>query len=123
MELAGLWKINDAVSLNGNYTYSDAKQGTTVAVRVPKQDFSISVAANISPEITSSLTANHIRDYKDTGGDMPNYTVVNAASSYMITDTLEGYIRFQNLLDSDYETIKDFNTGGRQIFAGIRATF
>jgi vitamin B12 transporter len=123
VELAGLWKINDAVSLNGNYTYSDAKQGTTVAVRVPKQDFSISVAANISPEITSSLTANHIRDYKDTGGNMPNYTVVNAASSYMITDTLEGYIRFQNLLDSDYETIKDFNTGGRQIFAGIRATF
>ena len=54
---------------------------------------------------------------------MPDYTVVNAVSSYAITDGLEGYFRFQNLLDSDYETIKDFNTGGRQIFAGIRATF
>ena len=98
-------------------------QGSNVAVRVPKHDLSISVSADISSDISTSLTANHIRDYKDTGGDMPNYTVVNAASSYMITDSLEGYIRFQNLLDSDYETIKDFNTGGRQIFAGIRATF
>ena len=123
VELSGLWKMNDTVSLNGNYTYTDAKQGTTVAVRVPKHDLSISIAAEISPEITTSLTANHIRDYKDTGGDMPDYTVVNAVSSYTITDGLEGYIRFQNLLDSDYETIKDFNTGGRQIFAGIRATF
>ena len=123
VELSGLWKMNDTVSLNGNYTYTDAKQGTAVAVRVPKHDLSISIAADISPEITTSLTANHIRDYKDTGGDMPDYTVVNAVSSYTITDGLEGYIRFQNLLDSDYETIKDFNTGGRQIFAGIRATF
>ena len=115
--------MNDTVSLKGNYTYTDAKQGTTVAVRVPKHDLSISISTEISPEITTSFTANHIRDYKDTGGDMPDYTVVNAFSSYTITDSLEGYIRFQNLLDSDYETVKDFNTGGRQIFAGIRATF
>ena len=123
VEIEGLWKISDLISFGGNYTQTDAMQGSNVAVRVPKHDLSISVSADISSDISTSLTANHIRDYKDTGGDMPNYTVVNAASSYMITDSLEGYIRFQNLLDSDYETIKDFNTGGRQIFAGIRASF
>jgi outer membrane cobalamin receptor len=32
-------------------------------------------------------------------------------------------VRIQDLMDTDYETVKDFNTGGRQIFAGIRATF
>ena len=28
-----------------------------------------------------------------------------------------------NIQSNDYEVVKDFNTGGRQIFAGIRATF
>ena len=95
---------------------------------MPKNDYSISVSASISPQISSSLTANHIRDYKDTVSgslvDMPNYTVVNAAARYTPSPIgLEGYVRVQDLMDSDYETIKDFNTGGRQIFAGIRATF
>ena len=123
LEVEGMWILSDDVSLKASYTYTDAKNGNAEAVRVPKHDYSVSVSANISPEITTSLSANHIRDYKDTGGDMPDYTVVNAASRYTITDRLEGYVRFQNLLDSDYETIKDFNTGGRQFFAGIRATF
>lgn len=123
LEVEGKWILSDDVSLKANYTYTDATKGNADAVRVPKHDYSATVSVNISPEITTSLNANHIRDYKDIGGDMPNYTVVNAASSYTITDNLEGYIRFQNLLDSDYETVKDFNTGGRQTFAGIRATF
>ena len=54
---------------------------------------------------------------------MPDYTVVNASSKYAFNEKLEGYLRIQNLMDADYETVKGFNTGGRQIFAGIRATF
>ena len=34
-----------------------------------------------------------------------------------------GSVLVPMLLDEDYEVVKDFNTGGRQIFAGIRATF
>ena len=123
VELEGNWNLNDLIVLSGSYSYTDAKQGNTTAVRVPRQDYSISIAANISPEISSSLTANHIRNYKDTVGDMPDYTVVNAAASYNFSQNWDGYIRVQNLMDTDYETVKDFNTGGRQIFAGIRATF
>jgi vitamin B12 transporter len=65
--------------------------------------------------------------YKDTVSgslvDMPDYTVTNLAVSYDISNNLLGYVRIQDLMDTDYETVKDFNTGGRQIFAGIRATF
>ena len=54
---------------------------------------------------------------------MPDYTVTNLAVSYDMSNNLLGYVRIQDLMDTDYETVKDFNTGGRQIFAGIRATF
>lgn len=123
LEVEGVWKMSDNIFLKGSYTYTDAKQGTTPAVRVPKYDYSGSVSVDVSPEITSSLSINYIVDYKDTTGDMPDYTVVNASSKYAFNEKLEGYLRVQNLMDADYETVKDFNTGGRQIFAGIRASF
>ena len=127
LEIEGLWKISDLISVGGNYTHTDAMQGSDVAARVPRNDYSISVAASISPQISSSLTANHIRGYKDTVSgslvDMPDYTVTNLAVSYDMSNNLLGYVRIQDLMDTDYETVKDFNTGGRQIFAGISATF
>ena len=123
LEIEATWNMSDEIFFKGSYTYTDAKQGTAQAVRVPKHDYSASVYVDVTPEINSSLSFNYIVDYKDTTGDMPDYTVVNATSNYTFTEKLEGYLRIQNLMDTDYETVKDFNTGGRQIFAGIRATF
>jgi vitamin B12 transporter len=54
---------------------------------------------------------------------MPDYTVVNASAFYDINDKLQAYVRVQNLTDAQYETVTNFNTGGRQLFAGIRASF
>jgi vitamin B12 transporter len=127
IELEGLLSISDLTSLSANYTFVDAKKGSTVAARVPEHDLAISVSTSITPKINSNLEINHIMDYKDevSGSlvDMPDYTVTNLAVSYDISNNLLGYVRIQDLMDTDYETVKDFNTGGRQIFAGIRATF
>ena len=127
VEFEGKWLAYDRISFDGSYAYVDAKTGTEVAARVPKHDLSLSISANISPKINSNLEINHIMDYKDTVSgslvDMPDYTVTNLAVSYDMPNNLTGYVRIQDLMDTDYETVKDFNTGGRQIFAGIRATF
>ena len=127
IEFEGKWLASDTISVDGSYAYVDAKTGTKVAARVPGHDLSISISANISSKINSNLEINHIMDYKDTVSGslvaMPDYTVTNLAVSYDMTNNLLGYVRIQDLMDTDYETVKDFNTGGRQIFAGIRATF
>ena len=127
IEFEGRWLASDTISVDGSYAYVDAKTGTEVAARVPGHDLSLSISANISPKINSNLEINHIMDYKDTVSgslvDMPDYTVTNLAVSYDMANNLLGYVRIQDLMDTDYETVKDFNTGGRQIFAGIRATF
>ena len=127
IEFESRWLASDTISVDGSYAYVDAKTGTEVAARVPVHDLSLSISANISPKISSNLEINHIMDYKDTVSgslvDMPDYTVTNLAVSYDMANNLLGYVRIQDLMDTDYETVKDFNTGGRQIFAGIRATF
>ena len=127
IEFEGKWLASDTISVDGSYAYVDAKTGTKVAARVPGHDLSISISANISSKINSNLEINHIMDYKDTVSgslvDMPDYTVTNLAVSYDMSNNLLGYVRIQDLMDTDYETVKDFNTGGQQIFVGIRATF
>ena len=54
---------------------------------------------------------------------MPDYEVVDVSFTYDMNDKSSVYFKVQNLADEKYETIKGYNTGGRQFFAGIRASF
>ena len=127
IEFEGKWLASDTISVGGSYAFVDAKTGTEVAARVPEHDLSLSISTSHTPKINSNLEINYIMDYNDTVSgslvEMPDYTVTNLAVSYDISNNLLGYVRIQDLMDTDYETVKDFNTGGRQIFAGISATF
>lgn len=127
IELSGQWVITDRITFGGSYTYTDAKNGSDTAARVPGHDISVNIDAQLTAKANASLSVNHIMDYTDQVAgsviDMPDYTVVNVSASYDVTDTLQGYVRVENLMDEDYETIKGFNTGGRQMFAGVRASF
>lgn len=127
IELSGQWVVTDRITVGGSYTYTDAKNGPDTAARVPGHDIAANVDAQITAKANASLSVNHIMDYTDLVAgsvvDMPDYTVVNLYASYDVTDTLQGYVRVQNLMDSDYETITGYNTGGRQMFAGVRASF
>ena len=127
-EISGSLKVGENTSLKGSYTYTSAKNGSVAAARVPNHDIGLSALTEFGQKINARLQINHINGYKDEDDngvvfDMPNYTVINTNLNYEISSNLEGYVRVQNLMGSDYETIKDFNTGGRQIFAGVRATF
>jgi len=127
IELSGQWVVTDRITVGGSYTYTDAKNGADTAARVPGHDIAVNVDAQLTAKANASLSVNHIMDYTDLVAgsvvDMPDYTVVNLSASYDVTETLQGYVRVQNLMDADYETITDYNTGGRQMFAGVRASF
>jgi vitamin B12 transporter len=123
IELSGEYKLNDALTFAGSYTYVESKNGKTRLNRIPGHDIALSLKTKLNPRTNADVTINHIKDYYDFGVKLPDYTVVNLSASYDVTDTLQGYVRVQNLMDADYETITDYNTGGRQMFAGVRASF
>ena len=54
---------------------------------------------------------------------MDDYTVVNLSAAYDLSDDAQAYVRIENAFDEDYETVQGYNTGGRMIFAGVRASF
>ena len=127
IELAASTKVNDIITLDFGYTHTEAKTGATKAARVPADKYTLGVTAEINEKTSVSLRAMHVAGYNDlvasTLTPMPDYTVVNASASYEINDKLQADVRVQNLTDAQYETVTDFNTGGRQVFAGIRASF
>jgi vitamin B12 transporter len=127
IELAASTKVNDVISLGFGYTHTESKTGATKAARVPEDKYTLGVTAAINSKTTVVVNALHVTGYNDLVGGaltaMPDYTVVNASASYDLNDKLQAYVRVQNLADTKYETVTDFNTGGRQIFAGIRASF
>lgn len=128
LELSGSYAMTQAVELFGNYTYTDAEGPSGRVIRVPRHDLSLGVEASLSDRIDGQLALHRVADtldytsYPDTG-PLDDYTVVSAGASLALNDRTEAYLRLENLFDEDYETVRGYNTPGRSIYVGLRASF
>ena len=127
LELSSNLKVSDKFNLNANYTYTKAETGDVKAVRVPKHDIVLNIKNQFSENFYSLLSVKVAKDIEDTvwpsNVQMPDYEVVDVSFTYDMNDKSSVYFKVQNLADEKYETIKGYNTGGRQFFACIRASF
>ena len=127
LELSSKMSINNTLTFNANYTYTTSETGDVKAVRVPKHDLVLAVESQFSEKFSNLVSLRVARDVEDTvwpaNVQMPNYEVLDISFTYDINDKSSAYLQVQNVGDENYETIKGYNTGGRQFFAGIRASF
>lgn len=127
LELSSKMSINNTLTLNANYTYTTSETGDVKAVRVPKHDLVLAIESQFSEKFSNLVSLRVARDVEDTvwpaNVQMPNYEVLDISFTYDINDKSSAYLQVQNVGDESYETIKGYNTGGRQFFAGIRASF
>ena len=127
LELSSNMRLSNSINLNANYTYTASETGNVQAVRVPKHDLVLQVESQLSEKFSSLTSLRVARDIEDTvwpsNVKMPNYEVLDLSFTYDINGKSSAYLQVQNVADENYETIKGYNTGGRQFFAGIRASF
>jgi vitamin B12 transporter len=127
LELSSNMRLSNTINLNANYTYTTSETGNVQAVRVPKHDLVLQVESQVSEKFSSLASLRVARDIEDTvwpsNVKMPNYEVLDLSFTYDINRKSSAYLQVQNVADENYETIKGYNTGGRQFFAGIRASF
>jgi len=87
----------------------------------------LTIDNQFSKNFSSLLSLRIARDVEDTvwpsNIQMPDYEVFDVSFAYDMNEKSSAYLKVQNLADEKYETIKGYNTGGRQFFAGIRASF
>ena len=119
------------LSLRADYTFTIAEDDITGAelLRRPKHKLSLAatydVAENASVTATALYTGRRVDIDSNsfariTTGD---YTVVNLAGTYRLSDTWRFYARVNNLLDKSYEPADGFQALGISALIGLKATF
>ncbi|MDB4277464.1 TonB-dependent receptor [Gammaproteobacteria bacterium] len=129
MELTTVNKLNDALSLNTSYTYTDSVEpdGANRLVDEVRRARHIG-SLNLSWQAMDSLHINANAQYNGSQMDvvypknvkLADYTVVNLSANYRATPNLDVYVRFDNLLDESYEEVFSYQTLGFSANVGVR---
>jgi vitamin B12 transporter len=125
-ELAAEMPLGDRANLGLAYTYTDAKRqsGTRIGL-VPRRELTLTLQGDITDRISAAASVKHAADRLNdfATAAMPDYTVFGVSASYQVNDMAEAYLRIENILDEDYQTVPGYGTSGRAAFVGLRAKF
>jgi vitamin B12 transporter len=136
VEIAGRWEFAEALAVSGSYTYTDAElPGGARRDRIPRHDLALALTGTVAERLRYDLGATLVRDFVDDSardfsgaviesrGFAEDYVVVNARLGYALTDTVEAYVRAENLFDEQYQTARGYSTSDRAFYAGLTARF
>ena len=134
VEISGEVELSAALTLFGNYTYTDAKDEVNAPLsRVPQHDLTIGLSGDWNNGWSGQFTLRHAADrldtiypaptFTETLIDMPSYTVAGLTVARQVNDTAEIYLRVDNLFDKEYQTTRGYGTSDRAFYFGIRGTF
>ena len=129
MELTIVNKLNDALSLNTSYTYTDSVESDGANRLVDEVRRARHIGSlNLSWQAMDSLHINANAQYNGSQMDvvypknvkLADYTVVNLSANYRATPNLDVYVRFDNLLNESYEEVFSYQTLGFSANIGVR---
>ena len=124
LELTGAFDISNNTTVSGNYTYTESDNDGARTPNVPTHDLSLAVNSKIGDAMHLGASLTVAKDIVAYGNaPMDDYSVVNLSAAYDLSDDAQAYVRIENAFNEDYETVQGYNTGGRMIFAGVRASF
>lgn len=138
VEFVTRWQVSEQLELGGNYTYNETElsENTTIAgaepgdqrPRRPRHMLNLSAVYSPFEKLDLAVFYRNSRDAVDyVGGQGPvaidNYDVVDFTGSWQIQPNIEAYVRWENLLDEDYQTVPGYNTAGSAGYIGARLSF
>ncbi|MDO5705977.1 MAG: TonB-dependent receptor [Paracoccus sp. (in: a-proteobacteria)] len=130
IEIAGRVQVTDVLSIGGSYTYLRAKNpDDSVEIRRPRHEFGLN-AEYLFADGRGTLAGElrHVSGNWDTQWfganetkELPDYTVVNIAAGYDLTDRARLTGRITNLFDKDHSDAWGYVSQGRTAWAGVEA--
>ncbi|MEA1971362.1 MAG: TonB-dependent receptor [Thermodesulfobacteriota bacterium] len=121
------------LSFDVHYTHTEAKNNTEGSATYgkyliyrPKHTGGASL--NIKPleNLNVNLNAQYVgKRYRttDNSEEMPDYTLLNLAASYDVTDWFKIFGRVENLTDKKYQSIYEYGKPGIGFYGGVKTTF
>lgn len=128
IEVAYRHDITDSLTIGAAYTYLDATDPDgSVEVRRPRHELALNAALQtFGGRGWIAADLRHVRDLADTqywtGGtttNLPDFTTVNLAASYELTDSARLTGRVTNLFDKEYSETWGYAAPGRAAWVGV----
>ena len=133
LELAATFKATDRLTLSANYTLDDDEDRSPGAPtlgkqlpRRPKDTANLNAAYDWPIKLHTEVAVRYAGEsYDDAGHTRPlgGYALIDLRAAYPLQDHVEVYGRIENLTDRHYETIYQYGTLGRAVYAGVRLTY
>ncbi len=132
VEVAGQVRATDDLSLRLAYTYLDAKDPNgSIERRRPMHELALGATLNaFGGKGSVSADLRHVAGNYDTQFwgtystvELPDYTTVNLAARYDLTDRLQLTGRIDNAFDANATDVWGYATRGRAVYVGLNARF
>ena len=118
---------------SANYTYLDARntspgdfnRGNRLARRA-RDTFNATASYRWPFRLTTAASVRMVgKSFNDSGNTqvIGSYMMADLRASYPVSNTVEVYGRIENLFDEEYETVSEYGTPPRVIYAGARLRF
>ncbi len=114
-------QLTDDTSLTANWTRVDTVDGDGARVAgAPSRTFTLALNHSFSDKFSGGLSYSMV---KGIVSEDSNFSLLDVNVNYKINDVFEAYLNLDNAMDIDYETASGYQSPGRMIFAGVRASF
>jgi len=124
VELTASAQIRPGFTVFSSYSYVDTETAAgTRLTYVPKHSVVFGFDMEPMEKVALNVTAKGVVDTLGSGKViMDDYLLLSAKASYEFTPGWQAYVRGENLLDEDYETIVGYGTAGLSVFGGLKMT-
>lgn len=126
VELFASAVLTPEITVTTGYTYTDTETeaGQRLA-RVPKHVFVASLDAQPFDKVSLNITGRYLSDNLDSifgVGLVPldDHFLLSAKVGYEFTPGWTAYVRGENLLNEDYETVVGYNNPGLAVYGGFQ---
>ncbi|HET8760161.1 MAG TPA: TonB-dependent receptor, partial [Nitrospiria bacterium] len=129
-ELSGTWTVSPQSTITGNYTVTNAINGSTGdrLLRRPHNKGNLVWTFHPDPATDFRIDYRCIGSRRDTPDGftmltLPHYALVNLAASERVSPETAVFMRLDNALNRNYEEISGYGTPGRSVYAGVTVQF
>jgi vitamin B12 transporter len=120
--------ITPRIDLNANHTYTLARNSNTLDIlpRRPRHTGFLGADARVTDKLNMGASVLMVTKQLDSNFSTVNtkgYATADMHADYKVLPNTRLYMRANNILDRDFQEVRNYNTAGREIFGGIRAEY
>ncbi|WP_417239297.1 TonB-dependent receptor plug domain-containing protein [Celeribacter halophilus] len=134
VELTANWQVADWLMLDASYTYTNAKDSDgTPLTRRPEHEFLLNASMSaFQDQGTLSASLRHVANsydqewwesYSPDTTKLPDFTTINLAAQYELTEHVNLTARVINLFDETYSEAWGYYGQGRTFYVGLNTAW